>query len=56
MTIGFLIMTVFFLQEDQLGAHWRARQFCVCHCLSSYNSVFPEWIWVLVAEEGGGKD
>lgn len=28
MTIGFLIMTVFFLQGDQVGENWRTRQVC----------------------------
>lgn len=39
MTIGLLIMTVFFLQGDQVGENWRTRQFCVRQCLSPYDSV-----------------
>ena len=40
MTIGFLIMTVFFLQGDQVGETWRTRQFCAClTCLLSSNAL-----------------
>lgn len=33
-----LIMTIFFLQGDQVGENWRTRQFCACQLLSPQDS------------------